>query len=166
MIFFLGPQFLSAQTSTTGNAGLLHSWLGKDSPQVKAWEVGGQGRARYEVKENAGSFPNNDFIRSGVENNNSYFLRREKIHVGYQQNWFSVFVEGRDSSTTGDGRNPNPEADLFDLQQAFLSLGDPQAFPLTWKIGRQEMVYGDERFIGRSDWNNMGRVFDAARMSY
>src|SRR5262249_35834376 len=57
-------------------------------------------------------------------------------------------------------------ADVFDLHQAFVKLGNANEFPLTAKIGRQELIYGDERLIGASDWNNLLRVFDAAKLRY
>ena len=47
-----------------------------------------------------------------------------------------------------------------------MELGDPAVFPLSLKIGRQEMTYGDQRFIGLTDWSNTGRSFDAARLRY
>src|SRR5439155_159608 len=39
-------------------------------------------------------------------------------------------------------------------------------FPLIAKIGRQELSYGDERLIGASDWTNVRRTFDAAKLRY
>lgn len=148
------------------SAGLANDWLREHNQSLTPWDIGGQVRARYEVKDGGGSFPVRDFRRSGVDNDNSYFLLREKLHVGYTDNWFSAYVEGRDSSTTGDDRNPNPEADGADLHQAYVGLGNAKNFPLTAKIGRQEFVYGDERLVGNADWNNLGRVFDAAKLRY
>src|SRR5258708_34943419 len=54
----------------------------------------------------------------------------------------------------------------MDLHQAFVQIGNPQNFPLIAKIGRQELVYGDERLIGQSDWTNVRRTFDAAKLRY
>jgi hypothetical protein len=34
------------------------------------------------------------------------------------------------------------------------------------KVGRQELSYGDERLIGAFGWNNIGRVFDAAKLRW
>jgi hypothetical protein len=149
------------------SAGLANDWLREQSSAFSAWDFGVQLRARYEIKENAGSFPNRDFIGDGQDNDNSYLLLREKVHVGYKPvPWLAGYVEGRDSSTTGDDRNPNIEADRFDLHQAYLLLGDAKRFPLTLKMGRQQMQYGDERFIGVSDWSNVERVFDAAKLRF
>ena len=44
--------------------------------------------------------------------------------------------------------------------------GDPKAFPLTLKVGRQILSYGDERLIGAFDWNNFGRTFDAVKLPW
>src|SRR4051812_6265780 len=146
---------------------LLNNWLREQSTVFNPWDVGGQFRARYEIKEDAGSFPNRDFRRVGVDNDNSYLLLREKIHLGYTPApWITLFAEGRDSSTTGDDRDPNVEADQFDLHQAFLRLGSAKKFPITAKVGRQEMIYGEERLIGNGDWGNIPRAFDAAKLRY
>ena len=155
-----------AEQPATG-AGMVNDWLREQSAAFNEWDFGGQFRVRYEVKEQGGSFPDRDFRNTGVDNNNSYLLLRERVHLGYTPvAWLAAYLEGRDSSTTGDDRNPNPEADQFDLHQAFLQIGDAKAFPLTARIGRQELVYGDERLIGNADWGNIPRTFDAARLRF
>jgi hypothetical protein len=78
-----------------------------------------------------------------------------------------VFAEGQHASSTGDKRDPNPESNgPFDLHQGFLNVGNAKEFPLTAKVGRQELSYGDARLIGAFDWNNLGRVFDAAKVRF
>ncbi len=150
----------------SNDATLLNRWLWKEYPETQDWDFGGQLRLRYDVRSDAGSFPNRDFIRTGQDNDNDYLLFQEKFHIGYRQDWFSLFVEARDSSTTGDDRNPNPEADQFDLHQAYLSVGNPKQFPLMLKVGRQQMSYGDERFVEKGDWGNLNRTFDAAKLRF
>ncbi|HMC28628.1 MAG TPA: hypothetical protein VKM56_12630 [Verrucomicrobiae bacterium] len=81
---FVGPLANGADTYVTtppplaaaANASLLNTWLRDQSPIFNAWDMGGQIRARYEIKEDGGSFPNRDFRRTGVDNDNSYFLLR------------------------------------------------------------------------------------------
>lgn len=154
-------------TAATVSPGLVNDWLRKQSPGFKAWDIGGQFRLRYEDKENAGSFPNNDFIRRGVTNSNDYLLLREKIHLGWTpESWAKFYVEGRNATDDFDQRSPRPDADKFDLQQAYVSLGDAKKFPLILKVGRQELLYGDERFVGIGDWGNVGRAFDAAKLRF
>ncbi|MBI3849832.1 MAG: alginate export family protein [Verrucomicrobia bacterium] len=152
------------------SAGLVNDWLREESSFFDPWDLGGQFRTRFEHKEHfaiggtPGSF---DFRESGADTDNTYLLFREKVHLGYTPcPWFTAFVEGRDSFEQHDDRNPDPESDRFDLNQAWLRFGNATEFPLTAKVGRQELAYGDERLIGTSDWNNLGRVFDAAKLRY
>ena len=163
----------TAPAKPVPSAGLVNDWLRDYSPALAPWDVGGEVRARYELKENAGdgSNVNTDFLKvlgPGQFNDNDYFLLRTKVHLGYTPiNWLTAFVAGRDAYSDGDRRNPPKTMDRFDLEQAWLKLGDAKAFPLTAKVGRQELVYGDERQIGRADWNNLGsRVFDSAVLRF
>ncbi|MBI4660737.1 MAG: alginate export family protein [Verrucomicrobia bacterium] len=155
---------------STASPGLVNEWLREQSPEASAWDVGGQFRLRFEHKEHfaAPGVPGAaDFRRVGGNSDNTYWLLREKFHLGYAPcPWFSIYGEARDSSSQKDDRNPNPEADVFDLHQALLSLGNAKEWPITAKVGRQEMIYGDERLIGASDWGNVGRVFDAAKLRF
>src|SRR5262245_37883713 len=106
---------MSAPTPAPG-AGLINDWLREQSPAARPGDPGGQFRVRYEAKENAGSFPNNDFLR-GLENSNDYFLFRTKVHLGYSPTtWVTAFAEGRDSHAVSDAR-PITETDTFDLYQ-------------------------------------------------
>jgi hypothetical protein len=152
------------------SAGLLNDWLRSQSEDFTPWDLGGQVRARYEFKNHyaiPGVSPTIVDFGADPSEKNSYLLMREKIHLGYTPtDWMNVFVEGRNSASYWDKRSPDPESDVFDLHQAFLKLGDPKAFPLSLKVGRQEMAYGDERLIGASDWGNVPRVFDAAKLRF
>lgn len=165
---------VSAPAKTApASPGLANEWLRGESAAFNNWDIGGQFRARWELKENGGSdskYANEDFMKTlpaGKFNDNSFLFLREKVHIGYTPcEWVNLYVEGRDSSSTGDRRNPNPGADAVDLHQAFIGLGNNKEFPLTAKIGRQELVYGDERMVGAGDWGNLGRSFDAAKLRF
>jgi Alginate export len=151
------------------SGGLLNDWLREQSAAFQPWDLGGQFRARLEVKDyfaTPGVPGQIDFRKNGGDANDTYLLLRERLHLGYNADWFSLFLEGQDSTSTGDKRNPTLEAETFNLHQGFVTLGNPKDFPLVAKIGRQEMAYGDERLIGAFDWNNIGRVFDAAKLRY
>lgn len=155
--------------STPPSAGLANDWLRSESPAFTNWDIGGQARARFESKSGfavAGAGTTAvDFSKSTPDNN--YWLLREKIHVGWNPcSWFTVFGEARDSSSFNDKRTPEPEEDSIDLHQAWVELGDAKQFPVTTKVGRQELAYGDERLVGAFDWNNIGRVFDVAKLRF
>src|SRR6185295_8135257 len=143
--------------------GLFNEWLRKQDLYNSAWDVGVLVRLRYEAKDNFGTSQSggptagaNDFKDKTANPDNTIFMQRVKPHVGYTSEWFSVFVEGRGSYTTGDDRQPNPESDgPMDLHQAYVTIGNHKEFPLSLKVGRQEMSYGNERIIGPSDWSNV-----------
>ncbi len=141
------------------DAPLFNEWLHAQSPASQPWDIGAEIRGRYENKEDAGVSPNTDFI-SGLAESREATYAREKIHMGYKTSWIGAFVEGRDASANEDLRAD----DSFDFHQAYLTLGNAKEFPLTAKIGRQELSYGDQRFVGKGDWNNTGRSFDAIKL--
>lgn len=137
----------------------LNQQLHLRAPATQPWDIGAEFRGRFENKDDAGVISNTDFIE-GVAASREAFLFREKAHLGYHSDWFTAMVEGRDAS----GHQDLSSDDAFDLFQAYLELGNPDVFPLTLKIGRQELSYGDQRFVGKGDWSNYGRTFDAIRL--
>lgn len=154
----------AAASAPKPGPGLLNAYLRNQSPALSAWDVGGQFRIRYQSRQDAGFIANRDFAGE-LRNDTEDLLLREKIHVGYRPSrWLQLYAEGRDVSAYGDERDPSPDTDSFDLYQGFVSVGDTNACPLVWKLGRQELVYGDERFVGIGDWGNPGRTFDAANV--
>jgi hypothetical protein len=158
----------AAYPPTVSSAGLLNDWLREESPAFEAWDIGGQVRGRFEYKDYF-AVPNEsavDLARKG-DSNNSYFLLRERLHLGYTPvSWLKLYGEVQDAGAYGDDRNPSPDNDHAMLRQAWAGLGDPKEFPLTLKAGRQELIYGDQRLVGTADWLNIGRVFDAVKLRY
>lgn len=171
-------------------AGYLNEWLRQQDPDLSVLDIGGSERVRFEDHQGYGiagvagvpGKPNNDFRAHGADTDNSYWLSRLRLHIGFTEDWWSAYVEARSSLESGDKRyayanvptvagtvrkqGDGPEADGIDLNQAFVTLGNPKEFPLSLKVGRQELSYGEERLIGSFGWNNIGRVFDAAKLSW
>lgn len=162
----VGP-LLYAQEKPTPT--LLNGWLREQSTTFDSWDIGGQLRVRLESKEHFATpgTPAVDFQKIGGNADNTYWLFREKFHVGYKAaDWLTIYGEARDSRSVNDDRSPDPESDPLDLQQGYVLLGNAKSFPITAKVGRQELSYGDERLVGPLDWSNVGRVFDAAKLRY
>jgi len=167
---------MAASPAPAAGTSLANEWLRKQSDLFDVWDVGGQFRARVEHAEYldapgaAGIDTKHgpvDFRAVGGDNANTHLLLREFVHVGYTPlSWLQFMVEGRDSSSQGDDRIPSPDSDSMDLHQAYIKLGNPELFPVTAKVGRQELAYGDERLIGASDWTNVRRTFDAVKLRY
>ncbi|MGC3960825.1 MAG: alginate export family protein [Verrucomicrobiota bacterium] len=164
--------------------GFINDFLRKQDPYYAVWDIGGSVRVRYEGKEGALGLPGNNDFRSttgtGTRNNNDYFSSKVLANIGYTDKWWSAFVQARSSETWSDSRSATgagtvpglggrggPEQDgLVDLHQAYVTVGNHKEFPVSAKIGRQELSYGDERLVGAFAWNNIGRVFDAAKVRW
>lgn len=68
-------------------------------------------------------------------------------------------VFGAESNTTAT----NP--DMIELHQGYLELfGGWGASDLLVRVGRQEVIFGNERLVGAVDWSNTARSFDGARV--
>jgi hypothetical protein len=167
--------------------GFINEALRKNDPYMAQWDIGGSVRGRFEAKEGygipgvAGSL---DFRSDDTANvNNEYWMEKFRYRVGYTDKWWGALVEGRSSFAQSDERwayfaNPTPagtvnrnglgpESDRpADLHQAYISIGKHKEFPVSVKVGRQELSYGEERLVGAFAWNNIGRVFDAAKVRW
>jgi hypothetical protein len=166
-------------------AGFINEAMRRENPYLAVWDIGGALRVRYEAKEGyavAGKTGSLDFRARGADVSNDYELGRLRFHVGYMDKWWGVYVEPRSSVALNDQRNAyfaspvppqtanrkgaGPESDTIDLHQAYITLGTHKEFPVSLKIGRQELSYGEERLVGAFAWNNIGRVFDAAKLRW
>ena len=175
LCMFLGtqgaePAVAAATIPKPASAGAVNDWLRLQNGELSVLDLGGQFRTRFEYRDQfgiAGVPGSMDFRSHGADTENTYGLFRTRIHLGWSPvEWSKFYVEGRDSFSLGDDRRPNPESDRIDLHQAYLGLGNTNQFPVSLKLGRQELSYGDERLVGAFDWNNIGRVFDAAKLRY
>jgi hypothetical protein len=146
---------------------------------MNKWDFGGSVRVRYEVKDGfaiAGAPGSLDFRDHGADVENDYLMERIRFRAGYTDKWWSVLAEGRSSLVQGDDRfaatapvprkGDGPESDTIDLHQAYFTIGNHKEFPLSVKVGRQELSYGEERLVGAYAWNNIGRVFDSAKLRW
>jgi hypothetical protein len=167
--------------------GYINTYLRNSDPYLNAWDIGINARGRFEDKDGAGfdyTGSNADFRLTGNglnnDNNNKYYLTRIMPRIGYTAKWVAFLVEGRSSSSYGDNRGdilvpadankpgralPEEDSDL-NLHQAYLLIGNHKEFPLSLKIGRQELVYGEQRLLGNFRWNNDARTFDAAKLRW
>jgi hypothetical protein len=155
--------------------GFANERLRADNVYASAWDIGVNVRYRYEAKDQAGftdAGSNWDFSeRPQDDNSNSYHLTRVMPRVGYTAKMWNFLVEGRSSFTfdderfapTAPGKGLAERDGPIDLHQAFLFLGNHKEFPVSLKIGRQELVYGDQRLLGHLRWNNNARTFDAVK---
>jgi hypothetical protein len=158
--------------------GFVNEALRAQNVYLSAWDVGASYRLRFEDKLGAGTTDagsNWDFSKRGIDdNNNQYYLSRLMPHVGYTDKWFAAMVEARSSYALSDERYVATAAGKgltendagIDLHQAYVLIGNHKEFPVSLKIGRQELNYGDQRLVGAFKWNNIMRTFDAVKLRY
>ncbi|HLY63040.1 MAG TPA: alginate export family protein [Terriglobia bacterium] len=93
-----------------------------------------------------------------------------RLRLGFEiipNSWFHAFVQARDAEVIG--ANPKNVSssmkDVFDLNQAYIEFRNGERGWFSLKTGRQELYFGDEHLIGRSNWSNASRSFDATRLT-
>ena len=128
-----------------------------------------QERFRWEIRDN--NFDFNSDVNALTDDN--WFLQRFRIGLMIKPtSWLKIYAQGQDSREINSDRPDFPGQlgaegdDTFDLRQGYIEIGNSKEFPLTLKLGRQILSYGDERLIGAFDWNNIGRTFDAAKLRW
>jgi hypothetical protein len=158
--------------------GFANEKLRAGNVYMSAWDIGANYRVRFEDKLGAGftdAGSNWDFSKRPVDdNNNAYLLSRLLPRVAYTGKRVAFMVEGRASSSIGDerfnatapGKGLAENDSGLDVHQAFVFIGNHKEFPLSLKIGRQELAYGDQRLVGHVRWNNNARTFDALKVRW
>ncbi|MBI3324526.1 MAG: alginate export family protein [Candidatus Omnitrophica bacterium] len=126
-------------------------------------KFGGELRYRLELRDDF------NFNDAAYEDDAIHLLRTRLQADATAGSCVRAFVQGQDAeSFAGSGLNrTNGFIDRLDLRQLFVELTSPvEALPATLKVGRQELAYGEQRFVGAFDWSNVTRVFDAVKVSW
>jgi len=118
----------------------------------------GEIRDRVEGYENAGFKPNSsDF----------YDLYRLRLGMLVQPDkWIRFFIETEDDRAFEKYPQIPPYQDTWDISKAYVEIGSSELNGFSLRAGRQELYFGNGRFIGNSWWSNTMRKFDAIRGIY
>ncbi|CAN5606601.1 alginate export family protein [soil metagenome] len=123
---------------------------------------GGQARYRYD-------YFNNRSFGPGQNDEDGWHLQRYLVHAdAHFGEHLRAFVQL--SSSFNDGREGGSrygDEQHLDFQQAFVDIKTSEdANPFAYvRLGRQELTYGAERFVGPDDWRNVRRSFDGAKLA-
>ncbi len=154
---FMPRLWLAAAVSAASLAGQpVSDQLNSEFP--KWLRIGGEYRARAE------GFGNR--LTDGADD--GYLLHRLRLNVKLTATpWMKFFFQGQDARVFGNDRIPDapPFTRPMDLRLGYLELGDPDARALGLRAGRQELVYGEQRLVGHTNWTNTARSFDAVRLT-
>lgn len=97
---------------------------------------------------------------------NAVKLLRTRLGItAHPQDDTSLFVQLQDSRFYGQEPGTLANFANLDLHQAFFEITDLWGKPLRLKVGRQEIAYGGQRLIGAVGWHNVGRSFDAVKLT-
>ncbi|MCP4676695.1 MAG: alginate export family protein [Deltaproteobacteria bacterium] len=111
-------------------------------------------------------FRNNADLDSGEDDKNFVGWHRARIGLGLNYSkWLKAFVQFQDCRSLGYLNSSVAYGGNTDLHQAWIRFGFVDDL-LTLKVGRQHLVYGDQRLIGHLEWANRPRLFDAAVVSW
>lgn len=123
---------------------------------------GGQARYRFD-------YFNNLNFGAGIQDEDGFhlfrFLAHVDVHLGPN---LRVFFQVNSGLVEGRYGGPRPgDADDVDIQQLFADVRLPldEERALTFRVGRQELIYGAQRLISPNDWGNVRRTFDGAKVS-
>jgi hypothetical protein len=163
------PNWARAQTNANSNTASSSSdadssapsWLfpvAKLDESLPTWlHIGGEYRDRLEGPTGIGFTSTNDF----------YLLDRLRVNMRIQpKDWLKLYGEVQDSRIFFNHHipNANPFEDTWTLWQAYVQVGSSTSGWVDALAGRQVLRFGDERVIGPSDWLNVGRTFNVARV--
>src|SRR6267142_2696629 len=137
------------------------SWLfpiDKLDESLPSWlHIGGEYHDRLEGPIGIGYRGTNDF----------YLLDRLRLKVAIQpKDWLKFYGEVQDARIFFNHHiaNANPFEDSWTLWQGYAQVGSSTSGWVDALAGRQVLLFGDERVIGPSNWLNVGRTFDVARV--
>ena len=119
-------------------------------------EFGGEVRWRPESRS---SF-------NATTNVNTFVLQRARLNVRYRlSDRVSGLIQVQDARLWGQEASTASNESNVDLHQGYLQVDrflDPH---MSLRLGRQELIYGRERLVGAFGWDNIGRSFDAVKLT-
>lgn len=125
-------------------------------PQNLNWD--GELRVRSELD-------NRDFKNSTPPNYYTLFRARLGAEFNPIEN-LKFYFQIQDARLFGEEKNSRNEFNTIantknlDVHQAFIQIDKFILDEISLRVGRQRLVFGNERIVGAVTWNNIGRIFD------
>ena len=129
---------------------------------IKSVSLDGQARFRFEYRDPV-AYTN---LPASTRSDDLY-LSRLRLNLKFTvTDDIDVYIQPQDQRTWGQEVSVLNEDKNMDLHQGFAELRNLLGEPLTVKIGRQELQYGDQRLISPLDWHNIARAWDGIKVRY
>lgn len=157
----VGPELSTVQVPSSADPGAAKPpFPNRANELLPAWlRLRGEFRLRPEGFDGGGF----DETREDL-----YWLSRFRIgaamtpsrHLGFQLQVQDARVAKKTEGPTGP-----PFRAPFDLRMAFADVGSARG-PITVRVGRQELAYGEQRLVGHGSWLNAARTFDGVKTTF
>jgi hypothetical protein len=98
----------------------------------------------------------------------AYALSRVRLNMRVSPTyWMRFQFQAQDAQAFWKNAKPDgpPFEDTIDMRQAYVEFGKVETPSIVLRVGRQELVFGEQRLIGHLNWTNTARSFDAARLT-
>jgi alginate export protein len=129
---------------------------------IKQVSLDGQARFRFEYRDPVAYTDLPASTRS-----DDLFLERLRINLKFTvTDDIDVFIQPQDQRVWGQEASVLSDEKNLDLHQGFVEFRNLLGEPVTVKIGRQELSYGDQRLISPLDWSNIARAWDGIKVRY
>jgi hypothetical protein len=128
-------------------------------------DMGGQFRSRYHHEEGMGQ---SQGLGRFQNTHTDFVLTRIRAYLDWHLNeWVRFYAEGIFADASDDSGNYVPrgiDRDYGDFLNLFADVALTDS--LAVRVGRQELLYGDQRLVSPLDWANTRRTFEGARLLY
>ncbi len=143
-------------------------------------KINGRVAIRGEYRNNA------NFGSNGFSSTHNFVVQNTQLGVGYDITpdlGFYILMQdsrvwGGQSGATTNSNGGAPTGGIgfntvggihgnsFGIREGYISVKNFGVSGLNAKIGRQKLVFGNQRILGHFDWSNVGWSFDGARFDY
>lgn len=98
---------------------------------------------------------------------NTYTLSRIRFGARMQPHEdVDIYVQLQDSRAFGTETNTLASSANIDLHQGYFQVRNLWGKSISIKVGRQEMLYANQRLIGPVGFSNVGRSFDGVKLTF
>ncbi|MFN7993121.1 MAG: alginate export family protein [Bryobacteraceae bacterium] len=153
VIVILGQAVAAAQDNK-----LPAELSGKINSELPRWlHLGGEERTRTEYIVGQGFKSINDL----------YLLNRLRLNLDIRPaSWLKFSFQAEDARVFGQNARPAPasQKDAMDLRVGYVQFGSDEG-AVALRAGRQGLDFGGGRLLADPNWSNVGRTFDAARLT-
>lgn len=139
--FAIAPQVLYSQTKTE-------------------FSLDGNMKSRFEYRHGYAELMEKD------EDPAAFINQRVRIEGNYVKDWLKIKVSAQQIYTWGENQQQGPtdKVSQISIAEAWVDMNLNDNWSL--KLGRQSLLYDDERILGALDWTQTGSFHDLALLKY